>query len=80
MPGNEGEWNRVWLASDICMTADTDAVLSALRNIFPMTHACSHVKCANVKLLSSLARSMRFCVGVGRVSSIVEELDDEMDW
>ncbi|KAH7087590.1 hypothetical protein FB567DRAFT_469962 [Paraphoma chrysanthemicola] len=53
VPGSEGEWNKVWLASEMCMRADTDAVLSAFRRMLPMTHACSHVKCAKVKLLSS---------------------------
>ncbi|KAF2031446.1 hypothetical protein EK21DRAFT_99792 [Setomelanomma holmii] len=32
VPGNDGEWNSVWLASEICMTADAEAVLSAFRS------------------------------------------------
>jgi hypothetical protein len=77
VPGSDGEWNRVvWEDSEICIMAETDAVRSALRRILPMTHACSQVKCAKVKDFSSCARSWRFWVGDGRVSSMLD-LDDD---
>lgn len=52
-----------------------EAVLSALRRIFPITHACSHVKCANVKLFSSCARSQRERAGDDSESSILVDAD-----
>lgn len=36
-----------------------------------MTHACSQVKCANVKLFSSRASSATLRVGLGRASGMV---------
>ena len=45
-----------------------------------MTQACSHVKCAKVKLFSSFASSARLFVGVGKLSSILfEDGGDELD-
>lgn len=71
VPGSDGEWKRVVCEdSEMWIIAETEAVRSALRKMFPMTHACSHVKCANVKDFSSCARSPIFRVGGGRVSSI----------
>ncbi|KAF1933416.1 uncharacterized protein M421DRAFT_88636 [Didymella exigua CBS 183.55] len=70
MPGKLGEWNSVWFAKEMCMSAEISADLNVLRRILPMTHACSHVKCANVKLFSSRASSVTFRVGFGRDSSI----------
>jgi hypothetical protein len=71
VPGSDGEWNSVCDASEMCIIADTEAVRSALRRIFPITHACSHVKCANVKDFSCCARSERLREGMGSVSSIL---------
>lgn len=48
VPGSEGAWNKVCDASEMFMRAGTDAVLKALRIMLPITHACSHVKCAKV--------------------------------
>jgi hypothetical protein len=53
--------------------ADTEAVRRALRSMLPITHACSHVKCANVKDFSCCARSGKLLVGVGRVLSILDD-------
>src|SRR5690348_17097681 len=77
VPGIEGEWNKVCDASDIWMMADTEAVLRAFRRMFPITHACSHVKCAKVKLFSSRASSARSREGRGSESSIVSASSDE---
>ena len=57
------------------MRAGHSAVRSAVRSILPMTHACSQVKCAKVKLFSSLARASRSRVGGGSVESILLEED-----
>jgi hypothetical protein len=57
------------------ITAETDAVRSALRKMFPMTQACSQVKCANVKDFSSCARSRRSRNGEGSVLSMLSDLD-----
>ena len=61
------------------MTAETEAVRSALRRIFPITQACSHVKCAKVKLFSSCARSARLLDGEGNVLSMLRDLDFDSD-
>lgn len=76
VPGSDGEWKSVCDDSDMCITAGMEAVRSAFLNILPITHACSHVKCAKVKLFSSCARSARFRVGGGMVSSILDDDDD----
>jgi hypothetical protein len=70
-PGSEGAWNNVWCASEMDIKAGHSAVRSALRKIFPITQACSHVKWAKVKLFSSLARESRSRVGGGSVESIL---------
>lgn len=59
------------------MRAGVSAVRSALRRMFPMTHACSHVKCANVKPFSSLASSWRSRVGEVKVLNILLADEDE---
>lgn len=53
------------------MMAVASAVRSALRRMFPITHACSHVKWAKVNDLSSRASSLRERPGEGNVSSMV---------
>lgn len=58
------------------ISADTSIVRNALRRIFPMTQACSHVKCAKVKDFSSRARSCSECVGEGSELSILWQGDE----
>lgn len=81
-PGKLGAWKRVWFASEMWISAGHSAVRNAFRNIFPMTHACSHVKCANVNDLSSLASSAKSRVGAGSVLSILFDDDGafEVGW
>jgi len=57
------------------MRAGQSMVRRALRRIFPMTHACSQLKCAKVKDFSSRARSEREFVGEGRELSIVKAVE-----
>ena len=67
-----GAWKSVWEEeSEIWMRAAQSMVLSALRNMLPITQACSQVKCAKVNDLSSRARSESECVGDGSEFSIV---------
>lgn len=47
------------------MSADVSVDRSVFLRILPMTHACSHVKCANVNAFSSRARSATLRVGFG---------------
>jgi len=56
--------------------AGIEAVRSALRRMLPITHACSHVKCAKVKDFSSCARSERWREGWGSVSSILAQEEE----
>lgn len=64
----------------MCITAETEAVRSAFRKMFPMTHACSQVKCANVNDFSSCARSPKLRVGDARVSSMLDLDVDGCRW
>ena len=57
----------------MCMRAGHSAVRRALRRMFPMTQACSQVKCEKVKLFSCRASSKRSRVGGGRALSILVE-------
>ena len=59
--------------------ADMHAVRNELRRILPITQACSQVKCANVKLFSSCARSLRWREGRGMVSSMLVEEGESSD-
>jgi hypothetical protein len=61
------------------ITAEIEAVRSALRSIFPITQACSQVKWANVKDFSSCARSLRLLGGEGSVLSMLRDLDWDND-
>jgi hypothetical protein len=58
------------------MRAEISADRSAFRRRLPITHACSHVKWANVNDLSSRASSVMLRVGFGSVSSIVDGSSD----
>lgn len=72
MPGMLGEWKSVWFEeSEMCITAEASAVRRAFRKMFPITHACSQVKWANVKAFSSRARSLSERDGEGSWSSMV---------
>lgn len=69
-PGKLGAWNSVCDASEMWIRHAHSAVRSALRSMFPMTHACSQVKCANVNCRSSRASALRSRVGAGSVLSM----------